>query len=80
LARGEKERTREKKQPFMSFQVTDHEASAEFLYSHSWPPGLIDAFHTHAIQTALRFVLIDNSASMFTNDGYKLENIDGRTR
>lgn len=64
----------------MSFQLSDHEASAEFLYSHCWPPGLIDAFHMHVNQTALRFVLIDNSASMLTNDGYKLETVEGRTR
>lgn len=64
----------------MSFQTFDHEASAEFLYEHYWPPGLIDAFHMHASQIALRFVLIDNSASMLSNDGYKLEYMEKKTR
>jgi hypothetical protein len=64
----------------MSFQASDHEASAEYLYAHSWPPGLIDAFHMHARETALRFVLVDNSASMMTNDGYKLDIQHGKSR
>lgn len=64
----------------MSFQVTDFEASAEFLYSYDWPSGLVDAFHIHSNQIALRFVLVDNSASMLRNDGYKIITNEGITK
>ena len=64
----------------MSFQVTDYESSSEFLYSNGWPPGLIDAFHIHSNQVALRFVLVDNSASMLRNDGYKVQLQEGVTK
>jgi hypothetical protein len=65
----------------MSFQVADYDHSADFLYDRGWPPGLIDAFHAHTNETALRFVVIDNSSSMKRNDGYRIAtNQDGVTK
>ncbi len=65
----------------MSFQVTDYENSGDFLHEHGWPPGLIDAFHSHTNETALRFVVIDNSSSMKRNDGYRIvTNQEGVTK
>jgi hypothetical protein len=56
-------------------------AAEEFLLDANWTNTMIKALVSQSEETALRFVIIDNSHSMTQNDGYRLaEPSDGARR
>lgn len=48
------------------------EAMKDFLKEFTWPIGLQNAFVESCKQIPIRFLIIDDSGSMLTNDGKKL--------
>jgi len=59
------------------FTPPNEEAGKQFLMRNNWPSGLQDALIKSCKKYPIRFILVDDSGSMMTNDGHKLVKVGG---
>ncbi len=50
----------------------NQQGAREYLTANRWPTGLQDVAITNIARMPIRFVIVDDSGSMATNDGSRL--------
>jgi len=56
----------------MQLPTPDEVGARQFLARNNWPVGLQELFVNGCVQLPIRFVIVDDSGSMATNDGKRL--------